>query len=165
MNQKLLALACLATLAVAGCKPHPPAEPAQMPADSAAQTPAVTAAAPMADQPKPALFDAKAFAGTFSGTLPCADCPGIDTTLELKADGSYQLNEIHHGQKNDAQAFDGTWTAEANDQHVRLDPNSKREDDRLYEIVSNEEIRMLGKDGQPAADTLNHSLKRIAATQ
>src|SRR3546814_11922089 len=27
--------------------------------------------------------------GTYEGTLPCADCPGIKTTIELNADGTF----------------------------------------------------------------------------
>lgn len=30
------------------------------------------------------------WAGTYEGTLPCADCPGIKTTITLKEDGTYQ---------------------------------------------------------------------------
>jgi uncharacterized lipoprotein NlpE involved in copper resistance len=31
------------------------------------------------------------WAGTYEGVLPCADCPGIRTTLTLARDGSYTL--------------------------------------------------------------------------
>lgn len=30
------------------------------------------------------------WAGTYEGTLPCADCPGIKTAITLKEDGTYQ---------------------------------------------------------------------------
>lgn len=165
MNQQLLALACLATLAIAGCKPQAPAEPAETPADSAVQTSAATVATPVVEPPKTAMFDARTFAGTFSGTLPCASCPGIDTELELAADGAFQLDETYRDEKDGQRKVDGTWTAEANDQHIRLDPNSKSEDDRLYEIVSHEEIRVLGKDGKAPESTLNYSLKRDAVAK
>ena len=29
------------------------------------------------------------WAGTYRGVLPCADCPGIETTVTLRADGTY----------------------------------------------------------------------------
>ncbi|MFD0737959.1 copper resistance protein NlpE N-terminal domain-containing protein [Lysobacter koreensis] len=145
MKLKLLALACLATLAIAGCKPQPPAEPA---APAAAPAPAEVAAPAVADAP--IEFSQKAFAGSFSGA---------DTKLMLAADGSYQIAETHQGEKKG----DGTWTAEENGKRVRLDPNSKSEEDRLYEIVGNDEIRLLGKDGQPAAS--GPSLKRDAAAK
>jgi uncharacterized lipoprotein NlpE involved in copper resistance len=33
------------------------------------------------------------WAGRYEGTLPCADCPGIHTTLELRPDQSYRLTQ------------------------------------------------------------------------
>lgn len=33
--------------------------------------------------------------GTYTGKLPCASCPGIDTKLVLNDDGSYELNETY----------------------------------------------------------------------
>ncbi len=37
------------------------------------------------------------WAGRYSGTLPCADCSGIETTLELRENGSYTLTETYVG--------------------------------------------------------------------
>lgn len=166
MNLKLLSLACLAALSVAACKPEPPAAPVDVaaPAPVAAAEPvdALSTGAGSAESPQ---FDQKAFAGSFSGTLPCASCPGIDTRLELVADGTYRLDETYQGEKGEVFKLDGTWTAESNNRHLRLDPNSKSDEDRLYEIVSNEEIRMLGKDGTPTQSALDYSLKRDAATK
>lgn len=171
MNKpKLFALACLATLAVAGCKPQPPAEPAA-PADAApavvatVPTDAVAAVPTGVSSADASMFDQKAFAGTFKGTLPCADCPGIDTALQLKADGSFLLSETFLGQAGAATRIDGTWTTEADDQHIRLDPNSKAEPDRQYAITANDRISQLGADGKPAARGVDQSLKRDAATQ
>lgn len=165
MNRKLLALACLATLALSACnKPAEPA-PAPAPADApkaaepAAPTPAPVAAA------EPTAADAAAFAGTFSGTVPCADCSGIDTTLELKADGSYALSETYQDKGGSPAKGDGTWTAEENGKRVRLDPNSKSDDDRLFEVVNKDEIRMLDQEGKTIDSQLNYSLKRASAAQ
>ena len=174
MNPKLLALACLALGAVTACQQ--PAEPAA-PADV---TPATAAAAPMAVAPAPAPvavesapaasaadvpFDTKGFAGSFRGTLPCADCPGIDTVLALNGDGTFRLDETYQDRKDGNAGIEGTWTTENDDRHVRLDPNSKREHDRLYEIVSKQEIRMLDRQGQPIGSAQPYSLRRDAATQ
>lgn len=35
------------------------------------------------------------WAGHYEGTLPCADCVGIETVLELRDDGSYALHETY----------------------------------------------------------------------
>lgn len=166
MNRKLLALACLAALALSACnKPTDAAKaPAEAtPAPEAAPAPAAEPAPAPAADAAPAAFDAAAFAGTFSGTLPCADCSGIDTQLELKADGSYALGETYQGKKDGAFKDDGTWTAEDDGKRVRLDPNSKSEDDRLFEIVSKDEIRLLDTEGKKIDSQLDYSLKRAAA--
>lgn len=34
------------------------------------------------------------YLATYEGTLPCADCPGIQTTLTLNADGTYDLTKV-----------------------------------------------------------------------
>ena len=106
----------------------------------AAETqPVATTPAEMAPAAEPApeaetALDTKAFAGNFSGTLPCADCPGIDTTLELHADGSFMLMETYQERKVEPGMLEGTWTAEENGSRIRLDPNSKSEQDRLYAV-------------------------------
>jgi len=166
MNPKHVTALCLATLvAVAGCKRETPESPEATPADTqpVATTPAVAPAPQPAPQADTAL-DTRAFAGNFSGTLPCADCPGIDTTLELRADGSFMLMETYQARKAAAGMLEGTWTAEENGSRIRLDPNSKSEQDRLYAVTSRDRITQLGNDGTPAAGNgLDYSLKRDGA--
>lgn len=152
----------LATLAAA-CKPEPPAEPAT--AAAAAPAPAVIASAAAATNASAAPFDAKAFAGTFSGTLPCASCPGIDTRIELAADGTYRLDETYQGDKGGSSKGDGTWTAEENGKRLRLDPNSKSDDDRLFEVLSQDEIRLLDRDGKAIESALPYNLRRAIVLQ
>ncbi|HEY5802163.1 MAG TPA: copper resistance protein NlpE [Lysobacter sp.] len=154
-----IALAFLAVLTVAGCQPATP--PAEAPADASAEPTAVETPAPAAAAD--AAFDAKAFAGTFSGTLPCASCPGIETHIELAADGTFRLEETYQDEKDGHYKFDGTWTAEAAGKRIRLDPNSKDEDDRQFEVLSNDEIRMLDGTGQHIESTLPYNLKRATA--
>jgi len=36
--------------------------------------------------------------GSYHGLLPCADCEGIETTVVLEADGSYQRNLVYRGE-------------------------------------------------------------------
>jgi uncharacterized lipoprotein NlpE involved in copper resistance len=164
MNPKLLVIASIAlSAAIAGCKPQPPAEPAaDAPKAEAAVAPA---AMPEAAPPVAPALDAKAFAGNFSGTLPCADCPGIDTQLELKADGTYAIEETYQESKGGNFKGDGTWTAEEAGQRIRLDPNSKEERDRLYQVVSADEIRALDLQGKAIESQANLSLKRQPAAQ
>lgn len=50
---------------------------------------------------------------TYKGVLPCADCSGIDTTLVLNPDKTFELTEIYQG-KNDDDPFvtKGSWELE-----------------------------------------------------
>ena len=170
MNRKLLLAVMASTLAFAACKPQAPAEPATPAADAAPVATPEPAPAPVAVESAPAgtaadvPFDVKGFAGTFSGTLPCADCPGIDTTVTLKPDGTYTLHGAYQG-KTDSFHGDGTWTAEENGQRVRLDPNSKSEQDRVFAVQSNDEIESLDLDGKPIAREMPHALKREGAAK
>lgn len=40
------------------------------------------------------------YCGTYKGTLPAADCPGIKTVLTIKADSTYNLTSDYINQKN-----------------------------------------------------------------
>lgn len=154
-----LTLAASMLLALAGCKPQAPAE---SPAP-AAEPAAATQPAPVADAPRPvAAFDAKAFAGTFAGTLPCADCPGIDTRVVLAADGTYTITESYQERSAPELKGDGTWTVEEDNRRLRLDPNSKSDNDRLFAILSQDEIRQLDLEGKPIDSALPYNLKRSA---
>ena len=162
MNRKLLLAAALSTLAVVACKPQAPAEPATDTAPAAVDPAPVAVESAPATAPADVPFDVKGFAGTFSGTLPCADCPGIDTKITLKPDGTYTLHEAYQGKKNSFDG-DGTWTAEENGQRIRLDPNSKSENDRVFAVKSKDEIEVLDAEGKAIAATAPHALKREGA--
>lgn len=56
----------------------------------------VTTEEGMADNSKTSLD----WAGTYKGTIPCADCPGIDETIEIKADGTFKLVD-HYQERKD----------------------------------------------------------------
>ncbi|HAY3542728.1 TPA: copper resistance protein NlpE [Elizabethkingia anophelis] len=43
------------------------------------------------------------WAGTYEGTLPCADCPGIKTTITLKDDNTYTISEEYLERKTKAE--------------------------------------------------------------
>lgn len=44
--------------------------------------------------------DMAAVAGTYEGTLPAADCPGIKTVLTINADSTYQLQQDYIDRKD-----------------------------------------------------------------
>ena len=129
-----LAVVVLATFAVSGCKRESEAPPAAEAAPAVAETaPAATPSAVISevDHNSPASaapgFDVKAFAGEYGGG-------GIK--LAIDADGRYTL-----GNANSGASTQGTWTIEADGKHVLLDPESKDEADRRFEIAANGELR------------------------
>lgn len=157
MKHLLAAVLCASTLAVAACG-RDAGTTASAPDESA--PPAVASAAkPVADAlptdvisevdhgSAPDGFDVRAFAGTFGGD---------DVSLELKADGGYALR----GAALPAPG-DGTWTVEEGGKRIRLDPDSKDEEDRLFSVVSNDELQPLDDDGQPPADAPAGTLTRV----
>lgn len=55
--------------------------------------------------------------GTYTGTLPCVDCEGIETVIELKQDNTYRINTTYLGKgSNNAFNSEGTfsWNNEGN---------------------------------------------------
>ncbi|MGO4550087.1 hypothetical protein AB4059_03145 [Lysobacter sp. 2RAF19] len=132
-----LLLPVLALLALSACKREPaapiaPAATLAAPATLQAPAPAPATVAPamgVSESPAPGehtTFDAKAFAGTFTSE-------GMD--VAFAADGTYTLNS------HAAQASTGTWSLEPDARHIRLDPNAKSEDDRVYELVDNDHLK------------------------
>ncbi len=169
MTRRIAAPLALLPLAfvLAACKPA--AEPASAPA-AAAEAPAApvesgsvagtdATAVVHHDRSDPAGFDRKAFAGTFAGTVPCADCPGIETHLAIDADGTFELDETYQDRDSSSQTT-GTWTIDADGKRLLLDPDTKDAADRRFEIVSKDEVRLLDSDGNPIASELNYSLRR-----
>ncbi|WP_187471007.1 copper resistance protein NlpE [Luteimonas viscosa] len=156
--------------ALAACQPDPEPAPPQPPEPITAGSGAANApGAAVADTDAiavvhrapedPTGFDRKDFAGTFSGILPCEDCPGVDTRLVIDADGRFQLAETRH-EGDTTQEMSGTWTIDDAGVRLLLDPDTKDAGDRHFEVVSKDEIRMLDAAGNPAQSAHNLSLRR-----
>jgi copper homeostasis protein (lipoprotein) len=168
---QLATVLCVTALVLASCKradetaasapTQPAATVAAQPGDAAHPTDVISE---VDNSPAPAGLDVRAFAGTFKGTLPCADCPGIDATVELRADGTGTLSDHYQERKHDTSET-GTWTVEENGKRIRFDPDSKAEQDRLFAVDSNDQITQVGSDGQPAASGPNFSLKRAGVAK
>lgn len=59
---------------------------------------------------KPETAEAK-WAGTYEGTLPCADCEGIETSIVLKADNTFEKTDTYlKGEQKDTFTESGTLT-------------------------------------------------------
>lgn len=79
MKKSVLTVALFSSILAVACSQQQPAPKA----DDKAPTTATA----------PATNNAPAYVGVYTGVLPCADCDGIETTVEIKADGQYVLTE------------------------------------------------------------------------
>ena len=146
MKKNVLILA--AALALVACGGNAPKKKA------AAETQTTTAAAPDMHTAETSLD----YLGTYEGTLPAADCPGIQTTLTLDPDGTYEL----HMQYIDRDAeFDekGVFSVKENLLTLtQLDDGSEE-----YYKVEENRLRMLDAEKQPVTGALaeNYVLQKI----
>jgi copper homeostasis protein (lipoprotein) len=110
---------------------------------------------------------------TYHGVLPCADCPGIDTTVKLfgaDAKATHGQYVIHHVYQERKSSYDetGTWTlekgtpADASASVYVLKPKTGSGVTNFLQ-VSNNVIKQLDNDRKPFAGSVNFSLKRVGA--
>lgn len=95
---------------------------------------------------------------TFTGTLPCADCPGIDMHLNLLPDGAYLLRESYQDREVGPFFDIGRYLLSSDGKEVVL--HGEREAPRQFEIVGAGELRLLDIDGQRIQSKLNYSVFR-----
>ncbi len=110
---------------------------------------------------------------TYTGTLPCADCGGILTTLTLEENGAngehtFKLKETYQGVGGKDQTFnsEGNYTVLHGDEEdkdaeiIQLNPDKDRNLQRFYRRAG-DVLRQLDKDRQSIPGSLNYSLKRV----
>lgn len=86
------------------------------------------------------------WAGVYKGTLPCADCEGIEAVIELKEDHTFNAEFTYLGNEDKAHSYtnEGTFTWDTNGQIVTL--KSDKETSQ-YKVGENQLI-MLNADGE-----------------
>ena len=96
---------------------------------------------------------------SFTGTLPCADCPGIDWQVDLLADGSFQLRQTYQD-REPANAHDdiGRWAIGSDRRSLIL--QGGREAPVLLEIRNADTLRLMDRDGRPIESDLPYDLAR-----
>jgi uncharacterized lipoprotein NlpE involved in copper resistance len=58
--------------------------------------------------------------GTYVGTLPCADCEGIETELNINYDGTYSYKTTYLGKESEAEEVTGTFQWDENGSVITL---------------------------------------------
>ena len=97
------------------------------------------------------------YQGTYAGTLPAADCPGIETRLTLKKDGTFDLHMKYIDR--DAE-FDTKGGYSVRGNLLTLTPENGEEVE--YYKVEENRLRRLDADKQPVTGPLdeNYVLKK-----
>ena len=86
------------------------------------------------------------WAGVYEGTMPCADCEGIETVIELSDDNTFTAtyNYLGEGDKAHTYTNEGVFTWDESGQVVTL----AAEDDIKQFKVGENHITLLGEDGE-----------------
>ncbi len=100
---------------------------------------------------------------TFTGTLPCASCPGIDYHLNLLDDGVYFLRQAY--QDREGGPFDDIGRYLLSSDGDQLTLYGGREAPLRLAISAPDTLRLLDRDGGHIESELNYNLSRQPAFQ
>lgn len=96
--------------------------------------------------------DLAAVSGTYEGTLPAADCPGIKTVLTIKADSTYQLQQDYIDKKNGHDEASGVFKVLDGKRLMLVRPSSGEH--TYYKVKDNNSIVMTDSLGvEPEGET------------
>jgi uncharacterized lipoprotein NlpE involved in copper resistance/surface antigen len=99
---------------------------------------------------------------SYTGVLPCADCPGMRYALDLHADGSYRLRTTYLERGPDKKGLNvdesGAWQRVVNGTRVTL--LSEKNAMSTFVIVDANTLRMVDAQGKEFTTKLNYDLKR-----
>jgi len=97
--------------------------------------------------------DALDWAGIYSGVLPCASCPGIETTVTLHADGSYQLSLLYIDRSATPHVSTGMFSWDTEGRTITLEAGS--DEAQQYQVGENL-LFHLDRDGRRIEGDLAH---------
>ncbi|MDR0791964.1 MAG: copper resistance protein NlpE [Chitinophagaceae bacterium] len=80
--------------------------------------------------------------GTYTGTVPCADCAGILTKITLKKDNTYNLQIEYMGKEGSAQRFEGTFKWDDSGSVITLGGLEKESMPAAYLVGENKLIQL-----------------------
>ncbi|WP_081644549.1 META domain-containing protein [Arenimonas oryziterrae] len=108
----------------------------------------------------PAGSEVRAYPASFVGTLPCADCEGIRTELNLFDDGVYFLRETYLGKPERENVFDdvGRWSVSADGGQWQL--RGGRESPLRFQRSDDGALLLLDSEGNPVPSAFNYRLAR-----
>lgn len=97
--------------------------------------------------------------GTYEGTLPCADCEGIKTTLKINDDTTYELRSEYLGKKDGTFEESGVYRIVSGDVIELITPSSG---DKTYYKILDGAVTMSDSTGVTAQGALadQYTLKK-----
>ena len=94
---------------------------------------------------------------TFIGTLPCADCPGIDYQINLLIDHTF-VSRMTYEERNTSFDEQGSWDSSKDDKMLVLKPAHGRL--QKFLLPDADTLRQLDADGHEIQSKFNYDLKR-----
>lgn len=95
------------------------------------------------------------WAGTYQGTLPCADCPGIRYTITLNDDNSYQLKTQYLEKGDSVFTENGTFRWDEAGGHITL-----AERDEKFQVGENQLIHLDTEGNRITGNLAEHYILR-----
>ncbi len=89
--------------------------------------------------------------GVYKGTLPCADCSGIETTVKLNNDKTYEKTENYLGKDNITFQEKGRFVFTDDGSKIILTNQSK---EKNWYFVGENHLILLGQDGKPSTSSV-----------
>ena len=91
--------------------------------------------------------------GTYEGTLPCADCPGLQTIIIFNPDGTFHMEETYLERSEGPTITEGTWVVQGDIINFTVGDYKFQ-----YKIISGKEIRWAPGGEEITGTNLNWSL-------
>ncbi|MDL2239636.1 copper resistance protein NlpE N-terminal domain-containing protein [Bacteroidales bacterium OttesenSCG-928-K03] len=104
------------------------------------------------------------WAGVYTNILPCADCEGIVTTIELMNDQTYKMFVNYLGENDDVSySYSGTfnWGKNENQIILKIDNNSHSAPNQ-YIVKENELIQLDMNDKKITDSNFDYSLEKVS---
>lgn len=101
-----------------------------------------------------------AWPGTYTGTLPCASCSGIETELTLLPNNTYELKQIYLSEKNNEFKNQGSFTWMPDSSGIQLQ-GLKDMSGKI--AIKNKQLLWLNEQGQEVTGSLakNYILNKV----
>ena len=91
--------------------------------------------------------------GTYEGTLPCADCPGLQSIITFNPNGTFNMEETYLERSESPTITEGEWALDGEIIHLTVG-DYKFE----YKLISEKEIRWAPGGEEITGTDLNWSL-------